>query len=121
MWGWEGHQEPSSPDHIPPQAYGLWDHEEDPFPKKKVEEEEERKEEAASLPAAVGEEGTEVLAELGAQGTAVGPEPEDKAVGQEGGAGITQLRFRKKRQQGRKQPEVAPEEGEHQSPVAASQ
>ncbi|NWR56171.1 PIEZ1 protein, partial [Bucorvus abyssinicus] len=91
-------------------AYGLWDHEEDPFPKKKVEEEEERREEAASLPEAVGEEGMEVLAEPGAQGTAMGPEPEGNAVGQEEGTGATQLRFRRKRQRGRKQPEVAPEE-----------
>lgn len=121
MWGWEGHQEPSSPDHTPPQAYGLWDHKEDPFPKKKVEEEEERREEAVSLPAAVGEEGMEVPAEPGAQVMAVGPEPEGNAVEQEEGAGATQLRFRRKKGRGRKQPEVALEEGEHQSPVVASQ
>ncbi|NXW05209.1 PIEZ1 protein, partial [Fregetta grallaria] len=95
-------------------SYGLWDHEEDPFPKKKVEvervedkEEEERQEEAASPPLAVGEEGTEALAEPGAPGAAVGPEGD--AVGQEEGAGATQLRFRRKRRRGKKQPETAPE------------
>ncbi|NXI34064.1 PIEZ1 protein, partial [Galbula dea] len=91
-------------------SYGLWDHEEDPFPKKKAEdeEEEERREEAASPPPAVGEEGMEAGAEPRALGTAVGPE--DNAVGQEEGAGTTQLRFRKKRLRGRKQLEVALEE-----------
>ncbi|KAM6325133.1 LOW QUALITY PROTEIN: piezo-type mechanosensitive ion channel component 1 [Podargus strigoides] len=102
-------------------SYGLWDHEEDPFPKKKVEaeqveeeEEEERGEEAVSLPLAVGEEGTEVLAEPGAPGAAVGPEPEPEgdAVGQEEGTRATQLRFRRKRRWGRKQLEVAPQEGD---------
>ncbi|XP_074769024.1 piezo-type mechanosensitive ion channel component 1 [Athene noctua] len=95
-------------------SYGLWDHEEDPFPKKKAEaervedeEEEERREEAAS-----GEEGTEALAEPGALGAAVGPEPEGDAVGQEEEARATQLRFRRKRRRGKKQPEAAPEEGE---------
>ncbi|XP_074895941.1 piezo-type mechanosensitive ion channel component 1 isoform X2 [Buteo buteo] len=97
-------------------SYGLWDHEEDSFPKKKAEaervedeEEEERREEAAS-PA--GEEGTEVPAEPGTPGAAAGPEPEGDAVGQEKGAGATQLRFRRKRRWGRKQPEAAPEEGD---------
>ncbi|XP_029879733.1 LOW QUALITY PROTEIN: piezo-type mechanosensitive ion channel component 1 [Aquila chrysaetos chrysaetos] len=95
-------------------SYGLWDHEEDSFPKKKAErvedeEEEERREEAASP---VGEEGTEVPAEPGAPGAAAGPEPEGDAVGQEKGAGATQLRFRRKRRWGKKQPEAAPEEGD---------
>ncbi|KAM9625847.1 piezo-type mechanosensitive ion channel component 1 isoform 2-T2 [Morphnus guianensis] len=97
-------------------SYGLWDHEEDSFPKKKAEaervedeEEEERREEAASP---VGEEGTEVPAEPGAPGAAAGPEPEGDAVGQEKGAGTTQLRFRRKRRWGKKQPEAAPEEGD---------
>jgi len=115
-----GQQVPHPPDHGPPQAYGLWDHE-DPFPKKKAEaervedeEEEERREEAASPPLAVGEEGTEASAEPGGPGTDVGLEPEGDAVGQEEGAGATQLRFRRKRRRGRKQPEAAPEEGEHQ-------
>ncbi|NWZ55914.1 PIEZ1 protein, partial [Haliaeetus albicilla] len=97
-------------------SYGLWDHEEDSFPKKKAEaervedeEEEERREEAAS-PA--GEEGTEVPAEPGTPGAAAGPEPEGDAVGQEKGAGATQLRFRRKRRWGKKQPEAAPEEGD---------
>ncbi|XP_042653559.1 piezo-type mechanosensitive ion channel component 1 isoform X2 [Tyto alba] len=99
-------------------SYGLWDHEENPFPKKKEEaeraedeEEEERREEAASPPVAVGEDGTEALAEPGAPGAAVGPEPEGDAGGQEEGAGATQLRFRRKRRRGKKQPEAAPEEG----------
>ncbi|NXT39329.1 PIEZ1 protein, partial [Pelecanoides urinatrix] len=99
-------------------SYGLWDHEEDPFPKKKAEaervedeEEEERREEAASPPPlGVGEEGTEALAEPGAPGAAVGPEGD--AAGQEEGAGATQLRFRRKRRRGKKQPEAAPEEGD---------
>ncbi|KAM6117865.1 LOW QUALITY PROTEIN: piezo-type mechanosensitive ion channel component 1 [Pterocles gutturalis] len=96
-------------------AYGLWDHEEDPFPNKKAEEEEEeeeRQEEAVSPPLPVGEEGTEVVAELGAAGAAVGLEPEGDAVGQEEGAGATQLRFRRKRRRWKKQPEAAPEEGD---------
>ncbi|NXW58073.1 PIEZ1 protein, partial [Eurystomus gularis] len=100
------------------QSYGLWDHEEDSFPKKKAEveqaedEEEEKREEAASPPLAVGEEGSEALAEPGALGAAVGPEPElgGNAMGQEEEVGATQLRFRRKKQRGRKQPEVAPEE-----------
>ncbi|KAM9288789.1 piezo-type mechanosensitive ion channel component 1 [Morus bassanus] len=94
-------------------AYGLWDHEENPFPKKKVEaeqvedeEEEERQEEAVSPPLAVGEEGMEA----GTLGAAVGPELEGDAVGQEEGAGATQLRFRRKKRRGKKQPEAAPEE-----------
>ncbi|XP_075571208.1 piezo-type mechanosensitive ion channel component 1 [Pelecanus crispus] len=98
-------------------AYGLWDHEEDPFPKKKAEaervedeEEEERQEEAAAPPLAVGEEGSEALAEPGAPGAAA--EPEGDGVGQEEGAGATQLRFRRKRRRGKKQPEAAPEEGD---------
>ncbi|XP_064884842.1 piezo-type mechanosensitive ion channel component 1 isoform X1 [Columba livia] len=101
-------------------SYGLWDHEEDPFPKKKAEvertedeeEEEERREEAPSplLPGA--EEGMEVLAEPETSGTAVGPEPEHDTVGQEEVAEATQLRFRRKRRQGRKQLEVALEEGD---------
>uniref|UniRef100_A0A8C8BN11 Piezo type mechanosensitive ion channel component 1 n=1 Tax=Otus sunia TaxID=257818 RepID=A0A8C8BN11_9STRI len=102
-------------------SYGLWDHEEDPFPKKKAEaervedeEEEERREEAASPPLPASEEGTEALTEPGAPGAAVGLEPEGDAVGQEEGAGTTQLRFRRKRRRGKKQPEAAPEEGEHQ-------
>ncbi|NXR09505.1 PIEZ1 protein, partial [Semnornis frantzii] len=92
-------------------SYGLWDHEEDPFPKKKTEdeEEEERQEEAAS-PLAVGAEGTEVLAEAGAPGAAVGPELQSNTMGQEEGPGTMQLRFRRKRKRGRKQPEVALEE-----------
>ncbi|XP_074737298.1 piezo-type mechanosensitive ion channel component 1 isoform X1 [Strix uralensis] len=100
-------------------SYGLWDHEEDPFPKKKAEaervedeEEEERREEAASPPLPTGEEGTEALTEPGAPGAAVGPEPEGDAVGQEEGAGATQLRFRRKRRRGKKQPDAAPEEGD---------
>ncbi|KAM9374073.1 piezo-type mechanosensitive ion channel component 1 [Phaethornis superciliosus] len=93
-------------------SYGLWDHEEDPFSKKKTEaervEEEERREEAASPPPVVGEEGTEVLAE----GTEVLAEPPGAAVGQEEGAGATQLRLRRKRSMwGKKTPEVTPEEG----------
>lgn len=114
-----GHQELQPPDCAPPQAYGLWDHEEDTFPKKKAEaeqvedeEEEERREEAVSPPRAVGEEGTEALAEAGAPGAAAGPELEGDAVGQEEGAGTMQLRFRRKRHWGKKQPEAAPEEGE---------
>ncbi|NXN14033.1 PIEZ1 protein, partial [Indicator maculatus] len=93
-------------------SYGLWDHEEDPFPKKKTEdeEEEERQEEAASPPLAVGEEGTEVVAEPGAAGAAMGPEPQGNTMEQEEGPGNTQLRFRRKRRRGRKQPEVALEE-----------
>ncbi|XP_009888353.1 PREDICTED: piezo-type mechanosensitive ion channel component 1 [Charadrius vociferus] len=85
-------------------SYGLWDHEEDPFPKKKAEveraedeEEEERREEAASPPLPVGEEGTEALAEPEAPGAAAGPEPEGDAVGQEEGSRATQLRFRRKK------------------------
>ncbi|NWX03420.1 PIEZ1 protein, partial [Caloenas nicobarica] len=102
-------------------SYGLWDHEEDPFPKKKVEvertedeeeEEEERREEAASPLLPGGEEGMEALAEPEAPGAAVGPEPEGDTVGQEEAAGATRLRFRRKRRQGRKQLEVAPEEGD---------
>ncbi|XP_010283292.1 PREDICTED: piezo-type mechanosensitive ion channel component 1-like, partial [Phaethon lepturus] len=94
-------------------SYGLWDHEEDPFPKKKAEveqvedeEEEERREEAASPPVPAGEEGTEVLAEPRAPGAALGPEPEPEgdAVGQEEGAGAMQLRFRRKRAQNMYQP-----------------
>ncbi|KAM6380837.1 piezo-type mechanosensitive ion channel component 1 isoform 2-T2 [Pluvialis apricaria] len=98
-------------------SYGLWDHEEDPFPKKKAEveraedeEEEERREEAASPPLPVGEEGTEALAEPEAPGAAAGPEPEGNAVGQEEGARATQLRFRRKKWRVKKQPEAAPEE-----------
>ncbi|GAB0195409.1 piezo-type mechanosensitive ion channel component 1 [Grus japonensis] len=96
-------------------AYGLWDHEEHPFPKKKAEveraedeEEEERREEAASPPPAVGEDRTEALAELGTPGAAA--EPEGDAVVREEGAGATQLRFRRKRRRGKKQPEAALEE-----------
>ncbi|XP_064016182.1 piezo-type mechanosensitive ion channel component 1 isoform X2 [Pogoniulus pusillus] len=93
-------------------SYGLWDHEEDPFPKKKTEDEaeEERQEEAASPPLAVGAEGTEVLAEPGVPDAAAGPELQGNTMEQEEGPGATQLRFRKKRKQGRKQPEVALEE-----------
>ncbi|KAM6300603.1 LOW QUALITY PROTEIN: piezo-type mechanosensitive ion channel component 1 [Aegotheles albertisi] len=100
-------------------SYGLWDHEEDPFPKKKAEEErvedeeeEERQEEAASPVPAGGEEGPEVPAEPGAAGAAVGPEPEGDAMEQEEGAEPTQLRFRRKRRWGKKQPETAPEEAD---------
>ncbi|XP_021264227.1 piezo-type mechanosensitive ion channel component 1 isoform X2 [Numida meleagris] len=90
-------------------CYGLWDHEEDPFAKKKPEveqaedeEEEERQEEAGS-PA--------VPAEPGALGAAVGSEPEGDAQGQKEGTGdgATQLRFRRKRRQG-KEPAAAVEE-----------
>ncbi|XP_009475763.1 PREDICTED: piezo-type mechanosensitive ion channel component 1 [Nipponia nippon] len=110
-------------------SYGLWDHEEDPFPKKKAEaeraedeEEEEKREEAASLPLAVGEEGTEALAEPGAPGAAAGPEPEPEgdAVGQEEGAGATQLRFRRKRRRGKKQLEAAPEQEEEEEEAKQS-
>ncbi|NXS58817.1 PIEZ1 protein, partial [Brachypteracias leptosomus] len=102
-------------------AYGLWDHEEDPFPKKKAEveqaedeEEEGRREEAASPPLAVGEEETEV----GAPGAAVGLEPGGDAMGQEEEeAKATQLRFRRKRRRGRKQPEVSPEEEDEEEEV----
>ncbi|KAM6057851.1 piezo-type mechanosensitive ion channel component 1 isoform 2-T2 [Chlamydotis macqueenii] len=90
-------------------SYGLWDHEEDPFPKKKVEaerveeeEEEEKQKEAASPSPVVGEEGTKAPALPGAPGAAVGPELEGGAVGQEEGAGATQLRFRRKRRRGKK-------------------
>ncbi|NXJ86464.1 PIEZ1 protein, partial [Trogon melanurus] len=98
-------------------SYGLWDHEEDPFPEKKAEqaedeEEEERREEAVSPPLVVGEEGTEELAALQAPGAAGVPEPGGDAVGQEKGSRPTQLRFRRKTQRGMKQPEVAPEEGD---------
>lgn len=75
------------------------------------EEEEERREEAASPLLPGGEEGMEVLAEPETSGTAVGPEPEHDTVGQEEVAEATQLRFRRKRRQGRKQLEVALEEG----------
>ncbi|NWS61966.1 PIEZ1 protein, partial [Chunga burmeisteri] len=102
-------------------SYGLWDHEEDPFPKKKAEaervedeEEEERREDAASPLLAVGEEGTEVLAEPGTPGAATGPEPEGDAVRQEEGAGATQLRFRRKRRRGKKQPEEGDGEEEEE-------
>ncbi|NXT46801.1 PIEZ1 protein, partial [Pluvianellus socialis] len=98
-------------------SYGLWDHEEDPFPKKKAEveraedeEEEERREEAASPPLPVGEEGTEALSEPEAQGAAAGPEPEGDAMRQEEEAKATQLRFRRKRWRGKKKVEAAPEE-----------
>ncbi|XP_040426894.1 piezo-type mechanosensitive ion channel component 1 isoform X1 [Cygnus olor] len=85
-------------------CYGLWDHEEDPFAKKKPEaeraeeeeeEEEERREEAEST--TVGKEGTVPPAEPGAPGAAT--EPEDDAGGPEEGArdAATQLRFRRKR------------------------
>ncbi|KFP72525.1 Piezo-type mechanosensitive ion channel component 1, partial [Acanthisitta chloris] len=94
-------------------SYGLWDHKERPFPKKKTEAKEEDKEEgesqeeAASPPLSVAEEGTEGSAEPGALETAVGTEPEGDAVGQEEGR-ATQLRFRCSRQ-GRKQLEAVPE------------
>ncbi|XP_051485656.1 piezo-type mechanosensitive ion channel component 1 isoform X2 [Apus apus] len=97
-------------------SYGLWDHEET-FSKKKAEaeqaedeEEEEKWEEAMSVPLAMGEERTEVLPEPRAPEAAVEMEPE--SVGQEEGAGATQLRFRTRRRWGKKQPEVAPEEGD---------
>ncbi|NXL92044.1 PIEZ1 protein, partial [Alectura lathami] len=88
-------------------CYGLWDHEEDPFAKKKPEveqaEEEEERQEEAGPPA--------VPAEPGAPGAAVGLEPEGEAGGQEEGAGVgaTQLRFRRKKQRG-KEPTAALEE-----------
>lgn len=123
MCGAGEHQELHPTDCDPPQSYGLWDHEEDPFPKKKTEdeEEEERQEEAASPPLAVGAEGTEVLAEPGVPDAAAGPELQGNTMGQEEGPGATQLRFRKKRKQGRKQPEAALEEGEHQFLTLMSQ
>ncbi|NWU94877.1 PIEZ1 protein, partial [Upupa epops] len=100
-------------------SYGLWDHEEDPFPNKKAEvertedeEEEEKREEAASPVLAVGERGTEALAEPGSPGSAVGLESEGDAVQQEEGTKAMQLRFRRKRRQGRKQPEALREEEE---------
>ncbi|XP_065601478.1 piezo-type mechanosensitive ion channel component 1 [Cyrtonyx montezumae] len=92
-------------------CYGLWDHEEDPFTKKKPEveqaedeEEEERQEEAGS---------PVVLAEPGALGAAMGSELEGDARGQEEGTGdgATQLRFRRKRQRG-KEPAAAVEEAD---------
>lgn len=99
-------------DPCPSQCYGLWDHEEDPFAKKKPEveqaedeeEEEERQEEAGS-PA--------VPAEPGALGAAVGSEPEGDARGQKEGSGdgATHLRFRRKRRRG-KEPAAVVEEGE---------
>lgn len=80
------------------------------------EEEEERREEAASPLLPGGEEGMEVLAEPETPGTAVGPEPERDTAGQEEAAEATQLRFRRKRRQGRKQLEVALEEGKRWFP-----
>ncbi|NXC41879.1 PIEZ1 protein, partial [Penelope pileata] len=89
-------------------CYGLWDHEEDPFAKKKpeveqVEEEEEERQEEAGSPV--------VSAEPGAPAPATGSEPEGDAGGQEEGAGdgATQLRFRRKRRRG-KEPTAAVEE-----------
>ncbi|KFO77875.1 Piezo-type mechanosensitive ion channel component 1, partial [Cuculus canorus] len=99
-------------------SYGLWDHEEDPFAKKTAEagrvddeEEEEKWEEASSQPLAEREEGMEVPADPGAPSAATGPELEGDVVEQEEGPRAMQLRFRRKKQLGKKQPEVAPEEG----------
>ncbi|XP_067158465.1 piezo-type mechanosensitive ion channel component 1 [Apteryx mantelli] len=100
-------------------CYGLWDHEEDPFAKKRLEaeraedeDEEERREEAE--PPAAGEEGTEALAELGVPGVAVRPEQQDDAVGQDEGAGAggSHLRFRRKKKRWSKKQEEAVEEGD---------
>lgn len=111
-WWWpEPHCIPLYPhDPCPSQCYGLWDHEEDPFAKKKAEaeqaeEEEERQEEAVS-PA--------VPAESAALGAAVGSESEGNAQGQKEGSGdgATHLRFRRKRQWG-KEPAAVVEEGEY--------
>ncbi|XP_010006748.1 PREDICTED: piezo-type mechanosensitive ion channel component 1 [Chaetura pelagica] len=91
-------------------SYGLWDLEENTSKKKTEaeqvedeEEEEEKWEEAMSVPLVMGEERTEPRA----PGAAVETEPE--SVGQEEGAGDTQVHLRRRRW-GRKQPEVAPEE-----------
>ncbi|NXS92187.1 PIEZ1 protein, partial [Jacana jacana] len=95
-------------------AYGLWDHEEDPFTKKEAEveqaEEEERQEEAMSPPLTVSEERMEAMAEPETQAAAVGPEQEGDAVGQEEKGKATQLRFRRKRWRRKKQLEATPEE-----------
>ncbi|XP_042741797.1 piezo-type mechanosensitive ion channel component 1 isoform X1 [Lagopus leucura] len=89
-------------------CYGLWDHEEDPFAKKKAEveqaEEEEEQQEEAVSPA--------VPAESGALGAAVGSESEGNAQGQKEGSGdgATHLRFRRKRQWGKEPAAVVEEE-----------
>ncbi|XP_068811637.1 piezo-type mechanosensitive ion channel component 1 isoform X1 [Struthio camelus] len=100
-------------------CYGLWDHEEDPFAKKRPEaeraeeeEEEERREEAE--PPAASKEGKEALAELGVPGAAAKPEQKDDAVGQDEGtrAGGSHLRFRRKKKRWSKKQEEAVEEGD---------
>ncbi|NXN95996.1 PIEZ1 protein, partial [Rhinopomastus cyanomelas] len=99
-------------------SYGLWDHEEDPFPNKKTEaervedkEEEEKREEAASPVLVADNKGTEALAEPEEAGAAVDLESEGDTVRQEEGTKATQLLFRRKRRQGRKQLEAVREEG----------
>lgn len=111
----------SHPDPRPPQCYGLWDHKEDPFAKKKPEaeraeeeeEEEERREEAG--PPAVGKEGTAPPAEPGAPGAATGPEGDAGGLEEGAGDAATQLRFRRKRKRS-KETKAALEEGERHVP-----
>lgn len=117
-----------TPDRAPPQSYGLWDHEKTSEVKQVDSSEGEEKEEAAeaaeaavSPPLVVVEEWPEAPAQPEALGAAtepeLEPEPEGKSVEQKEGTEAPWLRFRRKRSQGRKTPEMVPGKGEHQFPA----
>lgn len=113
-----------TPDHVPPQSFGLWDQEKTAEEKREDKQGEEKAEEAVSVPLRWLRKGwrREAPAQPGAQAETTGPElelgPEQESMEQEEGDRATELRFRRRRrQQERKTLEVVPAEGECQFPT----